>query len=66
MQVESLNRGLGQAEVARGNDECLNQEFSRNYSKAENYCPQIKQQIVILPRLAICFSKGATEYAVHT
>ena len=35
MQVESLNRGLGQAEVARGNDERLNQEFSRNYSKAE-------------------------------
>jgi hypothetical protein len=39
MQVESLNRGLDQAEAARDNDERLNQEFSRNYSKAEKLLP---------------------------
>ncbi len=39
MQVESLNRGLDQAELARTDEERLNKEFSRNYIKAEKLLP---------------------------
>ncbi len=35
MQVESLNRGLCQAELARNDKDRMNEEFSRNYTKAK-------------------------------
>jgi hypothetical protein len=35
MQVESLNRGLYQAELARNDTDRMNEEFSRNYTKAK-------------------------------